>query len=105
MTSENSWLCPRCTSTEVKYNANVVLKQNFTEECVIGSDRTSTDASFSGRVSVSVADEGETALVVSMFGVHSEIKGGLSEASLGLTTAQEEFNCSSYSAQRSEHCL
>uniref|UniRef100_A0A0A9CTY5 Uncharacterized protein n=1 Tax=Arundo donax TaxID=35708 RepID=A0A0A9CTY5_ARUDO len=34
-----------------------------------------------------------------MVGVHSEIRGGLSEASLGLTTAQEAFNCSSFSTQ------
>ncbi|KAL6845053.1 hypothetical protein ACP4OV_024548 [Aristida adscensionis] len=94
--SENSWLCPRCMSAEVKQEADVILKQNSSEECVIGPDRTSTDASFSGRVSVSVADEGETALVVSMVGVHSEIRGGLSEASLVSKTTQEAFDSSSY---------
>jgi hypothetical protein len=78
--------------TEVKHDADVILKQNFSEEYVIGSDRTSTDASFSGRVSVSVADEGETALVVSMVGVHSEIKGGVSEVSLGLKAPHEACN-------------
>ncbi|XP_066379816.1 uncharacterized protein At4g10930 [Miscanthus floridulus] len=96
MASDNSWLCPRCKFNEVEHEADVILKQNFSEECVIGSDRTGTNASFSGRVSVSVADEGETALVVSMVGVHSETRGGLSEASLGLKTAHETFNCSSY---------
>ena len=55
----------------MEHEADVILKQNFSEECVIGSDRTGINASFSGRVSVSVADEGETALVVSMVGVHS----------------------------------
>ena len=80
----------------MEHEADVILKQNFSEECVIGSDRTATNASFSGRVSVSVADEGETALVVSMVGVHSETRGGLSETSLGLKTAHETFNCSSY---------
>ncbi|CAL4947731.1 unnamed protein product [Urochloa decumbens] len=96
MTSENSWLCPRCVSTEVKHTADVGLKQNLSEECVIGSDRTSTDASFSGRVSVSVADEGETALVVSMVGVQSETRSDLSESSQGLKTALEAFSYSPY---------
>nr|CAB3474098.1 unnamed protein product [Digitaria exilis] len=96
MTSENSWLCPRCVSTEVKHTADVILKQNINEECVMVSDRTSTDASFSGRVSVSVADEGETALVVSMVGVQSKTRSDLSEASLGLKTGHEAFNYSSY---------
>ncbi|KAL6615950.1 hypothetical protein ACP70R_038220 [Stipagrostis hirtigluma subsp. patula] len=96
MTSENSWLCPRCTSTEVKNEADVILKPKFSEACVIGSDGESTDPSFSGRVSVSVADEGETALVVSMVGVHSENKGDISEGLLCLTKTEETFNCSSY---------
>ncbi|CAO1945165.1 unnamed protein product [Urochloa humidicola] len=97
MTSENSWLCPRCMSTEVKHVADVILKQNLSEECVIGSDRTSADASFSGRVSVSVADEGETALVVSMVGVQSGTRSDLSETSQGLKTAQQEaFDYSPY---------
>ncbi|PAN28796.1 hypothetical protein PAHAL_5G178700 [Panicum hallii] len=98
VTSENSWLCPRCVSSEVKHTADVILKQNLSEECVIGSDRTSTDASFSGRVSVSVADEGETALVVSMVSVQSETRSDLSEASLGLKTTHEAFNYSPYSS-------
>jgi len=98
VTSENSWLCPRCVSSEVKHMADVNLKQNLSEECVIGSDRTSTDASFSGRVSVAVADEGETALVVSMVGVQSETRSDLSEASLGLKTTHEAFNYSPYSS-------
>lgn len=85
-------------SSEVKHTADVILKQNLSEECVIGSDKTSTDASFSGRVSVSVADEGETALVVSMVGVQSETRSDLSEASLGLKTAHEAFNYSPYSS-------
>ena len=85
-------------SSEVKHTADVILKQNLSEECVIGSDRTSTDASFSGRVSVAVADEGETALVVSMVGVQSETRSDLSEASLGLKTTHEAFNYSPYSS-------
>ncbi|WVZ69030.1 hypothetical protein U9M48_017887 [Paspalum notatum var. saurae] len=110
MTSDSSWLCPRCTSTEIKHEANAISKKNFSEECVIGSDRTSTDTSFSGRVSVSVADEGETALVVSMVGVHSETRCGLSEASLGLKTSHDTVADAStlkntYSFSRSQNKL
>ncbi|VAH63870.1 unnamed protein product [Triticum turgidum subsp. durum] len=91
-TSEDSWLCPRCVSIEAKNESEVVLKQNVNGD----SDRTSTDASFSGRVSVSVADDGETALVVSMVGVNSESKDDLLEGSLGSETAQEAFYCNSH---------
>ncbi|KAL5220938.1 hypothetical protein ABZP36_025651 [Zizania latifolia] len=96
MASEDSCLCPRCASTEVKHKADAILKQHFSGDCLIGSDRTNIDESFSGRVSVSAADEGETALVVSMVGVHSEIADGLSESLLGLRTEQEGFNSNSY---------
>ncbi|KAF0918108.1 hypothetical protein E2562_022695 [Oryza meyeriana var. granulata] len=96
MASEDSWLCPRCMSTEVKHKADATLKQNFSADSSTGSDRTTTDASFSGRVFVSVADEGETALVVSMVGVHSETRDGLSRPSLGLKTEQGGFNSNSY---------
>ncbi|KAI5000135.1 hypothetical protein ZWY2020_004724 [Hordeum vulgare] len=91
ITSEDSWLCPRCVSTEVENKSDVALKQNISGD----SDRTSTDASFSGRVSVSVADDGETALVVSMVAVNSESKDDLLEGSLGSKTAQEAFYCNS----------
>ncbi|KAJ1285158.1 hypothetical protein BS78_03G258500 [Paspalum vaginatum] len=110
MTSDNSWLCPRCTCTEIKREADAIPKQNFSEECVIGSDRINADTSFSGRVSVSVADEGETALVVSMVGVHSETRCGLSEASLGLKTSHDTVADAStlrntYSFSRSQNKL
>ncbi|CAM0952441.1 unnamed protein product [Alopecurus aequalis] len=75
ITSEDSWLCPRCLYTEAKNKSDVILKQSISED----SDRTSADASFSGRASVSVADDGETALVVSMVGVDSESKDDLLE--------------------------
>ncbi|VAH79636.1 unnamed protein product [Triticum turgidum subsp. durum] len=91
-TSEDSWLCPRCVSIEAKNESEVILKQNISGD----SDRTSTGASFSGRVSVSVADDGETALVVSMVGVNSESKDDLQEGSLGSKTAQEAFYCNSH---------
>ncbi|KAM0905687.1 hypothetical protein ACQ4PT_017269 [Festuca glaucescens] len=91
-TSEDSWLCPRCVFTEAKNKSDVILKQSISDV----SDRTSTDASFSGKVSVSVADDGETALVVSMVGVNSGSKSGLLEGSLGSKTVQEAFYSNSY---------
>nr|ABA96698.2 expressed protein [Oryza sativa Japonica Group]USH99985.1 hypothetical protein [Oryza sativa Japonica Group] len=67
-------------------------------DCSTGSDRTTIDASFSGRVSVSVADEGETALVVSMVGVHSEIRDGLK-------TEQKGLNSNSYPSYSKDDLL
>ncbi|KQK09510.1 hypothetical protein BRADI_2g48387v3 [Brachypodium distachyon] len=100
MTSEDSWLCPRCVSTEVKNKSDVILKQNFSGDCVTDSDRTTADASFSERVSVSVADDGETAIVVSMVGVNSRF----SEGSLGSETGQAYSNSyPSYSKDDSSH--
>ncbi|KAG8055612.1 hypothetical protein GUJ93_ZPchr0001g32365 [Zizania palustris] len=96
MASEDSWLCPRCVPTEVKPKEDAILKEHFSGDCLIGSDRTNIDELFSGRVSVSVADEGETALVVSMVGIHSEIVDGPSETSLGLKAEQEGFSSNSY---------
>jgi hypothetical protein len=84
--------CYRCVFTEANNKPDVILKQSISDV----SDRTSTDASFSGKVSVSVADDGETALVVSMVGVNSESKSGLLEGSLSSKTAQEGFYCNSY---------
>lgn len=98
MATEDSWLCPRCVSTEVKHKADAILKQNFSGDCSTGSDRTTIDASFSGRVSVSVADEGETALVVSMVGVHSEIRDGLK-------TEQKGLNSNSYPSYSKDDLL
>lgn len=98
-TSEDSWLCPRCVFTEAKDKSDVILKQSISDV----SDRTSTDASFSGKVSVSIADDGETALVVSMVGVNSESKNGLLEGSLGSKTAQEASYRNSYTSYSKDY--
>lgn len=82
----------------MKHKADAILKQNFSGDCSTGSDRTTIDASFSGRVSVSVADEGETALVVSMVGVHSEIRDGLK-------TEQKGLNSNSYPSYSKDDLL
>lgn len=67
-TSENSWLCPRCINHEVPQNSGAVSLQSFLkypapQTAEIGW---TVDSSLSGKVSVSVADAGETAVVVSM---------------------------------------
>ncbi|KAK9121981.1 hypothetical protein Syun_019598 [Stephania yunnanensis] len=61
-TYENSWLCPRCVIDKVPAQASKVQCDGETasRECLVG-------ANFSGKFSVSVADAGETAVVVSVF--------------------------------------
>ncbi|KAF7150109.1 hypothetical protein RHSIM_Rhsim02G0245100 [Rhododendron simsii] len=69
-TCENSWLCPRCVANENPQETDVIpvlrpsnygCLENSNSDCFI-------DAAFSRKVSVSVADAGETAVVVSMVG-------------------------------------
>ncbi|XP_047152573.1 uncharacterized protein At4g10930 isoform X2 [Vigna umbellata] len=66
-TSESTWLCPRCVADDVSKGATN-SRERTTMEC--NADNSNSDChgedSFSGKVSVSVADTGETAVVVSM---------------------------------------
>ncbi|XP_022640007.1 uncharacterized protein At4g10930 isoform X2 [Vigna radiata var. radiata] len=66
-TSESTWLCPRCVADDVSKGATNSMERT-TMEC--NADNSNRDChgedSFSGKVSVSVADTGETAVVVSM---------------------------------------
>ncbi|OVA00961.1 zinc finger protein [Macleaya cordata] len=57
-TSESSWLCPRCVIDEVPQKLEGA-SETANHEC-------SVEAALSRKVSVSVADAGETAVVVSM---------------------------------------
>ncbi|XP_015170450.1 uncharacterized protein At4g10930 isoform X4 [Solanum tuberosum] len=54
-TSESTWLCPRCVDKLPEKSG----PENASNNCLL-------EASFSGEVSVSVADAGETAVVVSI---------------------------------------
>ncbi|KHM99889.1 Hypothetical protein glysoja_017587 [Glycine soja] len=68
-TSDSTWLCPRCVADEVsKGTSNSV--ERTTVECNADNRNSNSEChaedSFSGKVSVSVADTGETAVVVSM---------------------------------------
>ncbi|XP_058095916.1 uncharacterized protein At4g10930 isoform X2 [Magnolia sinica] len=67
-TSENSWWCPRCKIDEVPLESDGVLVQRASEQCVHESTDFACpmEDAFSGKVLVSVADAGETAVVVSM---------------------------------------
>ncbi|XP_068644257.1 uncharacterized protein At4g10930 [Aristolochia californica] len=67
-TSESSWLCPRCIIDEVPQRSDGLatqrpggryIEENHGPEC-------SVEAAFFGKVSVAVADAGETAVVVSL---------------------------------------
>ncbi|KAK6117001.1 hypothetical protein DH2020_049245 [Rehmannia glutinosa] len=67
-TCDSSWLCPRCTRDKGPHEPDSVsiLRNTYQNGLEIAGGDSLTQASFSGRVSVSVADDGETAVVVSL---------------------------------------
>lgn len=67
-TCENSWLCPRCVANENPRTTNVIPVMRPSNHFCLENDKSDgfIDAAFSRKVSVSVADAGETAVVVSM---------------------------------------
>ncbi|KAJ0964996.1 hypothetical protein J5N97_026134 [Dioscorea zingiberensis] len=67
-TSDRSWLCPRCVSDQGAQRSDAFLKQNVVNhsESVSADPGWSIDSTLSGKVSVSVADTGDTDVVVSM---------------------------------------
>ncbi|KAB2069795.1 hypothetical protein ES319_A08G115400v1 [Gossypium barbadense] len=68
-TSEDTWLCPRCVANQASQESGVVLeKKNTQHGPEIANGEYVTEMTFSGKMSVSVADTGETAIVVSMVG-------------------------------------
>ncbi|XVF10393.1 hypothetical protein REPUB_Repub07fG0178800 [Reevesia pubescens] len=68
-TSEDTWLCPRCVANQASQESDMIPEKTNTQ---YGSDSANgeyvTVTAFSGKFSVSVADTGETAVVVSMVG-------------------------------------
>lgn len=64
-TSESTWLCPRCGVNDQESSINDSVPK-FNSD--FDSMNASAAQSFSRKVSVSIADTGETALVVSMIG-------------------------------------
>ncbi|KAK4422508.1 hypothetical protein Salat_1833300 [Sesamum alatum] len=65
---DGSWLCPRCTIDKGPQNPDrvSVLRKNHQNGLEISGSDCQPEASFSGRVSVSVADDGETAILISL---------------------------------------
>ncbi|KAG0487511.1 hypothetical protein HPP92_009606 [Vanilla planifolia] len=68
LTCESTWFCPRCINNEVQQNSVMFSSQNHGKYAIIQSADTgwTGDPSLLGKVSVSVADAGETAVVVSL---------------------------------------
>ncbi|KAL2342664.1 hypothetical protein Fmac_003949 [Flemingia macrophylla] len=66
-TSDSTWLCPRCVVDEASKATSNSIERTTVE---YNADNSNSDChaedSFSGKVSISVADTGETAVVVSM---------------------------------------
>ncbi|XP_057810015.1 uncharacterized protein At4g10930 isoform X3 [Salvia miltiorrhiza] len=67
-TCEGSWLCPGCTVAKGPQRSDraLVSRINFQNSMEIAGGDCLAVASFSGRVSVSVADDRETAVVISL---------------------------------------
>ncbi|XP_065858571.1 uncharacterized protein At4g10930 isoform X2 [Euphorbia lathyris] len=67
-TSEDTWLCPRCMVGEIPQKSDATSKQRPSHLSGAESGHTSClhETTFCGKLSVAVADDGETAMVVSM---------------------------------------
>ncbi|XP_042024276.1 uncharacterized protein At4g10930-like isoform X2 [Salvia splendens] len=67
-TCEGSWLCPGCIIAEAQQRSERASVSRINYQNGIGNTGGDylAEASFSGRVSVSVADDGETAVVISL---------------------------------------
>ncbi|KAM0978991.1 hypothetical protein ACFX13_015180 [Malus domestica] len=82
-TSESTWLCPRCVADEMtkKSDADSVQRSNRQYGPENANGKPIAEDNLSRKVSVSVADSGETAIVVSMVGENHWF-GGPSESVL-----------------------
>ncbi|OMO79769.1 Zinc finger, RING-type [Corchorus capsularis] len=69
-TSEDTWLCPRCVANQAPKKSDVIPKEmnNNQHTPDIANGQCVRETALSGKLSVSVADVGETAIVVSMVG-------------------------------------
>ncbi|KAE8671771.1 FtsH extracellular protease family isoform 1 [Hibiscus syriacus] len=66
-TSEDTWLCPRCALNQASQNSVLIPEKASTQhDPDITNGEYVMDTTFSGKLSVSVADTGDTAVVVSM---------------------------------------
>ncbi|KAK8484694.1 hypothetical protein V6N11_019532 [Hibiscus sabdariffa] len=68
-TSEDTWLCPRCVLNQASEKSDVIPEKTSTQhDPEITNGEYVVESFFSGKLSVSVADTGDTAVVVSMVG-------------------------------------
>ncbi|KAK6251458.1 hypothetical protein SCA6_005463 [Theobroma cacao] len=68
-TSEDTWLCPRCVANQAPQESDAIpQKTNIQYGPEIANSEYVTETAFAGKLSVSLADTGETAVVVSMVG-------------------------------------
>ncbi|KAL4651363.1 hypothetical protein ACB092_01G154700 [Castanea dentata] len=87
-TSESTWLCPRC----VPQKSDVISIQRPDNQCgpENGNSECFIEDALSGKVSVSVADAGETALVVSMVG-ENQCTGEPNEKFLSIVKVEKDL--------------
>ncbi|CAA0838233.1 Uncharacterized protein SHERM_04842 [Striga hermonthica] len=69
---DSSWLCPRCNDKGPNELDNVSLRKSYLNSLEVANCGFVDGASLSGRVLVSVADDGETAVVVSLIDENQE---------------------------------
>lgn len=86
--SENSWLCPRCVTDETAHKSDCVLSKNINDNSTLKDGiGWISDPNFSSKVSVSVDDDGETAVVVSIIEAPCETNSSASEIDINLKTS------------------
>lgn len=72
-TSEDTWLCPRCVADETRQKSDVASLHPIDDSSI--SSGFLAETSLSGKVSISVADTGDTAVVVSLVGGYQQTEG------------------------------
>ncbi|KAK7251441.1 hypothetical protein RIF29_34640 [Crotalaria pallida] len=93
-TSDSTWLCPRCVAGEVSKgtDTNSVERAAVEYNAENSNGRCEVEDSFSRKVSVSVADTGETAVVVSMVDGNKWVPSTSKKGSLPLEVERNSLN-------------
>ncbi|KAL1569189.1 hypothetical protein AAHA92_00699 [Salvia divinorum] len=99
---EGSWLCPGCIVAKGQQGSERASVSRINYQNGIGNTGGDylAEASFSGRVSVSVADDGETAVVISL--VEGNQKFQESGAKCGMDMDNKLLTCSTSSVSNAE---
>ncbi|MED6132001.1 hypothetical protein PIB30_015367 [Stylosanthes scabra] len=92
-TSESTWLCPRCEVGEVSKGRDSDPTESTKIECNPEhiNNQCQAENSFSRKVSVSVADAGETAVVVSMVDGHKWVPSTSEKGLLPLEIGRDQL--------------